>query len=43
MNDSEGVAQSYGQPSKNDAVDFIRRLKHHGADIPIIGGGVLEL
>ncbi len=42
-NDGIGVAQSYGYPEKDDTVDFIRWLKHKGGDVPIIGGGVVEL
>ena len=43
MNEGEGVAQSYGHPDKDDTVGFIRWLKHNGASVPIIGGGILEL
>ena len=43
MNDGEGVAQSYGDLDKKDTVDFIRWLKHNGASVPIVGGGILEL
>ena len=43
MNEGVGVAQSYGHSDKDDTVDFIRWLKHNGASVPIIGGGILEL
>ena len=43
INDGMGVAQSYGQPDRNDTVDFIRWLKHNGGSVPIIGDEFLEL
>jgi hypothetical protein len=39
----KGVAQSYGNPDKDDTVDFIRWLKKNGASVPMIGGEILEL
>lgn len=43
INDGRGVAQSFGQTSKNETLDFVRWLKHNGDSVPVIGGGILEL
>ena len=43
INEGKGVAQSYGHFEKDDTLEFIRWLKHNGASVPIIGGGILEL
>jgi len=46
INDGKTVAGSYadaGKLSKEDAKDFIRWLKYHAQEVPIIGDGTLEL
>jgi hypothetical protein len=44
VNDGEVVASSHVEKmSKEDALDFVRWVKEHLSDVPIIGDGILEL
>lgn len=44
INDSQPVANSVVEHwPKDDVLDFVRWLKYHAADVPIIGADHLEL